>query len=108
MIGDTPMRRETCRRLAATGIRVLDIETIVLTAETSAHSYLPLLEAGADPSIKDEDGKTPVEMAGFDECISHLFGGGKIGERPIACAPVKRLTVSIDAGYLRKPTDGSQ
>src|SRR5882762_6166346 len=67
-----------------------------------------LLEAGADPSIKDEDGKTPVEMAGFDECISHLFGGGKIGERPIACAPVKRLAVTIDASYLRKPTDGSQ
>jgi ankyrin repeat protein len=58
-----------------------------------------LLEAGADPSIKDEDGKSPVEMAKFDECISHLFGGGKIGQKPIACAPVKRLTVSTDAGY---------
>jgi rhodanese-related sulfurtransferase len=56
-----------------------------------------LLKAGADSSIKDEDGKTPVEMAQFDECIPHLFGGGKISDRPIACAPVKRSTASFDA-----------
>jgi len=47
MIGDTPMRRETCRRLADTGIRVFDIETIVLTPDMTAKSYLPLLDAGA-------------------------------------------------------------
>jgi cytohesin len=46
-----------------------------------------LLEAGADPHIKDYDGKIPEEHAYKDECITHLFAGGKIKEKPVACAP---------------------
>lgn len=46
-----------------------------------------LLEAGADPHIKDYSGKTPEESTDPDECITHLFAGGKIKEKPLACAP---------------------
>ena len=47
MIGDTPLVRETARRLADTGVRVLDIEIFRLTPDTDVESYRAALEAGA-------------------------------------------------------------
>jgi sugar phosphate isomerase/epimerase len=47
MLGDTPMRRETLRRLADTGLQVLDIEMLTLRAETRIEEFLPVLETGA-------------------------------------------------------------
>lgn len=47
MIGDTPMMRETLRRMADTGVRLLDFEILRLTAETRVEIYRPVLEAGA-------------------------------------------------------------
>jgi hypothetical protein len=49
-----------------------------------------LLEAGADPSIRDYSGKTADKMIDPNDCISHLFAGGKISEKPVACAPPQR------------------
>jgi hypothetical protein len=46
-----------------------------------------LLEAGADPHIKDFHGDTAEGLAYKDECVTHLFAGGKIKEKPVACAP---------------------
>ena len=47
MVGDTPLVRETARRLAATGVRTLDIEIFRLTPDTDVASYRPALETGA-------------------------------------------------------------
>jgi sugar phosphate isomerase/epimerase len=47
MVGDSPMVRETQRRLAETGIKVLDIEILRLKPDTRAVNFLPVLETGA-------------------------------------------------------------
>ena len=48
MIGDTAMVRETCARLGATGVEVLDIEILRLKPETRvADDYLAAIETGA-------------------------------------------------------------
>jgi sugar phosphate isomerase/epimerase len=47
MVGDTPLVRETIRRLADTGMRTLDIEVFRLRPETDVASYRPALETGA-------------------------------------------------------------
>lgn len=47
IIGDTPMRRELLARLAATGVKVLDVEFIPITPESRAADFLPMMESGA-------------------------------------------------------------
>jgi sugar phosphate isomerase/epimerase len=47
MIGDTPLVRETERRLADTGMKCLDIEIFRLTSETRVADYRRALETGA-------------------------------------------------------------
>ena len=47
MLGDAPMMRDTLRRLADTGLQVLDIEMLTLRADTRIEEFLPVLEAGA-------------------------------------------------------------
>jgi sugar phosphate isomerase/epimerase len=47
IIGDTPMRREVLARLAATGVKVLDIEFIRIRPESRAADFLPMMESGA-------------------------------------------------------------
>jgi ankyrin repeat protein len=54
-----------------------------------------LLASGANPKIKDEDGKTPIEEVDHDECISHLFSGGKVSDKPTACAPIKTFETTV-------------
>lgn len=54
-----------------------------------------LLKAGADRAIKDHTGKTAAEMADRDDCISHLFAGGKISEKPVVCAPPRRESAAV-------------
>lgn len=46
MFGDTPMMRETRRRLADTGLAVAGVEIIRLKADTDVDAFLPLFEAG--------------------------------------------------------------
>ena len=43
----SPMLAETVRRLGETGVRVLDIEVLVLSSDTRPDDYQPALEAGA-------------------------------------------------------------
>ena len=47
IIGDTPLVRETRRRLDDTGVKVLDIEIFRLKPETRVADYEPALETGA-------------------------------------------------------------
>ncbi|MEO9136273.1 MAG: sugar phosphate isomerase/epimerase [Casimicrobiaceae bacterium] len=47
MVGDTPLMRETARRLADTGVRALDIEIFRLKPDTNVESYRVALETGA-------------------------------------------------------------
>ncbi len=47
VIGDTPMVREIARRLADTGVRLLDIEIFRIMPDTDVRSFLPVLETGA-------------------------------------------------------------
>lgn len=54
-----------------------------------------LLEAGADPSIRDYSGKTADKSIDPNECISHLFAGGKISEKPAVCAPPQRSSGGV-------------
>jgi sugar phosphate isomerase/epimerase len=47
VVGDTPMVREIARRLATTGVRVLDVEILRLKPATDVNAYRPVLETGA-------------------------------------------------------------
>ena len=47
MVGDTPLVRETARRLEDTGVRVLDIEIFRLKPDTDVASYRAALETGS-------------------------------------------------------------
>jgi len=46
-VGDTPLVREIERRLADTGVRVLDVEIFRLLPDTDASAFAPALETGA-------------------------------------------------------------
>lgn len=47
VIGDTPMVREIEKRLAETGIEVLDVEILRLKPDTRVPDFVPMLETGA-------------------------------------------------------------
>ena len=47
VVGDTPLVREIERRLADTGVRMLDVEIFRLLPETDVRAFLPALETGA-------------------------------------------------------------
>jgi sugar phosphate isomerase/epimerase len=46
-VGDTPLVREIERRLADTGVRMLDVEIFRLLADTDVRAFDPALETGA-------------------------------------------------------------
>jgi hypothetical protein len=54
-----------------------------------------LLKAGADPLIRDSDGKTAIALADPNECLSHLFSGGKVSDKPVACAPIQTSSTTV-------------
>ena len=47
IVGDTPLVRETLRRLADTGVRVFDVEVFRLTPETKVESFRGALDTAA-------------------------------------------------------------
>ena len=59
-----------------------------------------LLSAGANVKARDNDGKTPGELAPLDPCIIRLFRGGLIKDEPVICRPVKREAVTFDPAHL--------
>jgi sugar phosphate isomerase/epimerase len=66
MVGDTPLVRETARRLADSGVRALDIEIFRLKPDTLVESYRAALETGA------RLGATEILVAGNDPDQSRL------------------------------------
>lgn len=48
MVGDSPLRRETRKRMRANGIRLLDVEVLCLYPDTTADSFRPLIDASAE------------------------------------------------------------
>ena len=67
MVGDTPLVRETARRLADTGIPVLDIELFRLKPDTNVEDYRAALETGA------RLGASEVLLAGNDPDQARLI-----------------------------------
>jgi sugar phosphate isomerase/epimerase len=59
-VGDTPLVREIERRLAGTGVRMLDIELFRLLPETNVGDFVPALETGA------RLGATQVDIGAYD------------------------------------------
>ncbi len=83
MIGDTPLVRETARRLADTGIPVLDIELFRLKPDTSVEDYRAALETGARLGAREvllagndpDEARLTDRFAKFCE-IAHEYGMG--------------------------------
>ncbi|HJU49425.1 MAG TPA: TIM barrel protein [Pseudogulbenkiania sp.] len=53
ILGDTPLLRETLRRLADTGVKAFDVEILRLKPETCVEDYLPMLETAARLGASD-------------------------------------------------------
>jgi len=71
VIGPTAMRRELDARLRASGLAVLDVEVVRLTATVDIDAYLPFFEAAA------ELGARFAVVSGFDDDeprLIHRFG----------------------------------
>lgn len=67
MVGDTPLVRETARRIADTGVPVLDIELFRLKPETNVSDYRAAVETGAQLGARE------VLLAGNDPDESRLI-----------------------------------
>ena len=83
MVGDTPLVRETARRLADTGIPVLDIELFRLKPDTNVEDYRAALETGARLGAREvllagndpDEARLTDRFAKFCE-IAHEYGMG--------------------------------
>ncbi|HEY3180774.1 MAG TPA: sugar phosphate isomerase/epimerase family protein [Casimicrobiaceae bacterium] len=90
MIGDTPLVRETARRLADTGIPVLDIELFRLKPDTNVADYRAALETGARLGAREVllAGNDPDEarlidrFAAFCEMASEFGMGANLEPMP--------------------------
>ncbi len=87
IIGDTEMVREVLRRLADTGLSVLDVEIIRITEDTRVADYVPMLETAA------RLGATQVLAGGGDADEGRL--ATHFGELCDAALPLG-LTVNLE------------
>ncbi|MGE0312839.1 MAG: sugar phosphate isomerase/epimerase family protein [Lautropia sp.] len=81
MFGDTPMLRETLRRVEDTGVRVFDVELIRLHGGTDVPSFERLLDAGrrlgaAHVKVSGDDANRDVVVAKFAELCALAAGYG--------------------------------
>ena len=90
MVGDTPLVRETARRLADTGVRALDIEIFRLKPDTDVRSYRAALETGARLGAREAlvAGNDPDEsrlvdsFAAFCDIAAEYGIGGNLEPMP--------------------------
>ena len=87
IVGDTEMVREVARRLADTGLKVLDVEFIRITPDTRVADYVPMLETAA------RLGATQVLAGGGDADEGRL--ATHFGELCDAALPLG-LTVNLE------------
>lgn len=89
-------RREIISRLLHSGAKLDPVDT--WSGHTALHEAVmyrnyeaieTLIVAGANTKIRDKDRKTPGELASTDKCVSHLFAGGLIKDKPAICQPVQ-------------------
>jgi sugar phosphate isomerase/epimerase len=100
----SPMLAETLRRMADTGVRVLDVEIVRLTPETQAAKHEPLFEVGAELGasllnvIVDDPDLHRVE----DNLSALAEEAGAYGLRPmiepISYSSVKNLQTAVALG----------
>ena len=90
MVGDTPLVRETARRLAATGIRVLDIEIFRLKPDTDVEAYRPALATGARLGAREalvagndpDEGRLIERFAAFCDIAAECGMGANLEPMP--------------------------
>ncbi|EFN57405.1 hypothetical protein CHLNCDRAFT_142839 [Chlorella variabilis] len=58
---------ERCEAMLATGTAPVDLLLLMACSENDDGKVEELLESGADPSIKDLDGRTPMELTTKEE-----------------------------------------
>jgi sugar phosphate isomerase/epimerase len=83
MVGDTPLVRETARRIAATGVPVLDIELFRLRPETNVNDYRSAVETGARLGAREvllagndpDEARLTDRFAAFCD-LAHEYGMG--------------------------------
>jgi len=106
IIGDTPMRREVLARLAATGVKVLDIEFIRITPEARAADFLPMMESGARlgaqhilaAGIDPDEGRLAERFA--ELCDAAASFGMSLNLEPIPIPPVVDLHTLAQASRV--------
>ena len=90
MVGDTPLVRETERRLKATGLRVLDIEIFRLRSDTVVADYEAALATGARFGATEaliagndpDEARLIVNFAAFCELAQQFGIGGNLEPMP--------------------------
>lgn len=58
---------DRCEAMLASGIHPCDLLLLMACTEGDDGKVNELLEAGADPNVKDMDGRTPMELAAKEE-----------------------------------------
>ena len=109
IIGDTPMVREVQRRLADTGLKVLDVEFIRITPDTRVADFVPMLETAA------RVGATHVLAGGNDadeKRLAACFGEFCDAARPLGLTinmePIPLLEVRTLAQAMRVLADADR
>lgn len=96
-------RREIISRLLHSGAKLDPVDT--WSGHTALHEAVmyrnyeaieALIVAGANTKVRDKDGKTPGELAPTDKCLSHLFAGGLIKDKPAICQPVQSAREKVE------------
>jgi sugar phosphate isomerase/epimerase len=95
MVGDTPLVRETARRLADTGVRTLDIEIFRLKPATVVESYRAALETGASLGAREalvagndpDEGRLIDRFAAFCDLAAEYGIGANLEPMPWTDVP---------------------
>ena len=90
MVGDTPLVRETARRIADTGMRVLDIEIFRLKPDTVVEDYRAALETGARFGAREalvagndpDEARLVERFAAFCDLAAEYGIGGNLEPMP--------------------------
>ncbi len=103
MEAGSPMHAETLRRMADTGVRVLDVELVRLEAQTIVAKYEPLFETGAElgASFVNVMADDPELHRATDNFAALVEAARPYGLRPaIEAIPYMQVRTLSDAAAL--------